>query len=236
MTIHTRVASSGTGFPGSSVEPVGRRIPLWLKLAYTGFMAVVIPYYWRVYGPINFLYFCDVAILVTLVAIWTENRLLSSMQAVAIVVPQTLWVIDFVLKGTAGRSMLGLADYMYNPGIPLFARCLSSFHGWLPFLLLWMVWRLGYDRRALAVQTLCCWALLLICFFFTPRPPAPAGDPNAAVNVNYVFGLGDSVQTWMPPGLWLALLMVTLPMLIYWPTHLVLRRAFSGHARSGGAR
>jgi hypothetical protein len=194
-------------------------------------MAVLVPYYWSAYGPSNFLYFCDVAILVTLVALWLESRLLASVQAVAILLPQALWVIDFVLKGVLGRSLLGLADYMYNPGLPLFVRGLSSFHGWLPFLLLWMVWRLGYDRRALLVQTVCAWVLLLVCYCFTAPPPAPAHDPNAAVNVNYVFGIGETAQTWMAPGLWLALLMVAFPLLIYLPTHLVLRTLSARRAR-----
>ena len=78
------------------------RIPLWLKVAYTGFMAVLIPYYWHAYGPTNFLYFCDVAILVTLVALWRESRFLVSLQAVAILIPQTLWVADFALRAVAG--------------------------------------------------------------------------------------------------------------------------------------
>jgi hypothetical protein len=214
----------------SAVRPASR-IPLWLKVTYTAFMAVLVPYYWAAYGPANFLYFCDVAILVTLAALWLESRLLASVQAVAILLPQALWVIDFVMKGVLGRSMLGLADYMYDPGLPLFVRGLSSFHGWLPFLLLWMVWRLGYDRRALLVQTLCAWALLLVCYFFTAPPPAPADDPNAAVNVNYVFGFGTTAQTWMAPGLWLALLMVALPLLIYLPTHLALRAVSARRAQ-----
>ena len=31
------------------------RIPLWLKIVYTAFMAVLIPVYWYYYGPTNFL-------------------------------------------------------------------------------------------------------------------------------------------------------------------------------------
>ena len=42
-----------------AVAPAARRIPLWLKLAYTAFMAVLVPVYLRNYGPTNFLYFCD---------------------------------------------------------------------------------------------------------------------------------------------------------------------------------
>ena len=228
---NTQRSAAGTEGCPVAAPPPNRRISLWVKLPYTAFMAVLIPYYWHAYGPANFLYFCDVAVLVTLVALWAESALLVSIQAVAILVPQALWVTDFVLKGTTGSSMLGLADYMFNPDIPLFVRCLSSFHGWLPFLLLWTVWRLGYDRRALPVQTVCCWALLLVCYFFTPPPPAPAAHPNAAVNVNYVFGVGDTAQTSMHPVLWLAMLMAVLPIAIYLPTHLLLRVAFRNPRR-----
>ena len=52
--------------------------PLALKLAYTAFMAVLIPVYAYYYGPANFLYFCDVALLLTLAGIWLDNRLLVS--------------------------------------------------------------------------------------------------------------------------------------------------------------
>jgi hypothetical protein len=44
-----------------------RLIPSWLKVAYTLFVAVLAPYYWKAYSPWNFLYFCDVALLFTLV-------------------------------------------------------------------------------------------------------------------------------------------------------------------------
>ena len=31
------------------------RLPHWLKLAYTGYVAVVVAVYWQHYGPTNFL-------------------------------------------------------------------------------------------------------------------------------------------------------------------------------------
>lgn len=46
-----------------------RRLPLWLKLADTAFMAVLVPVYWTQYGPTNFLYFCDVALFLALVGL-----------------------------------------------------------------------------------------------------------------------------------------------------------------------
>jgi hypothetical protein len=60
------------------------RIPLAVKLAFTAFMAVLIPVYWYFYGPTNFLYFCDAALIITLIAIWPENALLISMACVGI--------------------------------------------------------------------------------------------------------------------------------------------------------
>jgi hypothetical protein len=209
-------------------EPEGRRtIPLWMKIPYTAFVAVLVPYYWRTYGPLNFLWFCDIALLVTLAALWLESPFLFSMQAVAITLPQLLWVVDFMAR-VAGVRLLGVAAYMFDPQIPLFVRGLSSFHGWLPFVLVWAVRRLGYDRRAVRAQTLVALVLLPICYFFTSRPPAPVDNPTAAVNLNWVFGPGEAVvQTWMAPGLYLALQMAFWPLVIYLPTHLLFKKLWA---------
>jgi hypothetical protein len=198
------------------------RIPLWLKIAYTAFMAVLIPVYWANYGPTNFLYFCDVALLIALVAIWLESPLLVSMCAVGILGSQTLWVIDFLLN-IVGIKLTGLTDYMFAADHSLFLRSLSLFHGWLPFLLVYLVWRLGYDGRGLPAWTVLAWALILVCFFFMPPPRPDAGlEP---VNIDYVWGFSDTEpQHWMPPGLWVAGLMILMPLILFIPTHLLLRR------------
>jgi hypothetical protein len=197
-------------------------LPLWLKLAYTAFMAVLVPAYWRNYGPTNFLYFCDVALFLTLVAVWIESPLLASMCAVGIVASQTLWVIDF-LSNFVGVPLTGMTDYMFMADHSLFLRALSLFHGWLPFLLVFLVWRLGYDRRGLAAWTASAWLLILICFFFMPPPrPNPGLIP---VNINYVWGMSDTTaQTWMPPAVWLIGLMIGLPVILYAPAHILLSR------------
>ena len=205
----------------SRAEPAGR-LPLWLKLAYTAFMAVLLPVYWANYGPTNFLYFCDVALLITLVGIWIESPLLVSMCAVGILASQALWVVDF-LSNLIGWPLTGMTDYMFAADHSLFLRSLSLFHGWLPFLLVYLVWRLGYDRRGFPAWTVLAWILVLICFFFMP-PPRP--DPGLApVNINYVWGMSDTVaQTWVPPAAWVAGLIVLLPLLLYAPVHFLLRR------------
>ena len=205
-----------------------RRIPLAVKLAFTAFMAVLVPVYWTKYGPTNFLYFCDLALFLTLAAVWLENRLLASMAAVGIIFPQiVLWCGDFVAH-LVGIKFIGMTDYMFDPTRPLFLRGLSFFHGWLPFLLLFLVARLGYDRRALLAWTAVAWSAILFSFAFLPAPGTHLANPLAPVNVDYVYGFSDSAaQTWMPEWAWLTFLIVALPLVIFIPTHLLLRRFFT---------
>jgi hypothetical protein len=204
-----------------SVPPAAAsRVPLWFKLAYTAYLAVLVPAYWISYGPTNFLYFCDVALLLTGVALWLESPLLVSAPAVGILLPQAFWMIDF-LVGVFGVKLTGMTEYMFNPEIALFMRGLSFFHFWLPLVLLWLVYRLGYDRRALLTWTLAAWVLLAVCYLWMPAPPTP--NQNQPVNINYVYGLSDyQSQTWMPPLAWLGLLLVGLPLAVYLPTHVLL--------------
>ncbi len=201
-------------------------IPLWLKIAYTAFVAVLVPVYWINYGPTNFLYFCDIALLLTLYAVWKEDRLAASMAAVGILLPQLFWCLDFglqLIRMMMGSAHSGMTAYMFDENKSLFLRGLSLFHGWLPFLLIFLVLRLGYDRLALKAWTGLAWILCLIAFFILPAAGAQLPNPNTPVNVNYVFGLNDAqAQQWMPQGAYLIVWMLALFSLAYLPTHLLL--------------
>jgi hypothetical protein len=195
------------------------QIPIALKAAYTVFVAILVPYYWVTYSPWNFLFFCDLSLLLTFPALWLEQPLLLSLAAIG-AVPQLLWVADLL----SGARITGMTSYMFDSKISHWVRGLSSFHGWLPFLLFWGVWRVGYDPRAfpawIAVSTLA----LLVSYFLGPAPPAPPDRPNLAVNINYVHGLSyEKPQTWMPPWLWLSVMIVGFPIVFYLPAHLAFR-------------
>lgn len=213
--------------------PSRSAFPLWLKLAYTLFLCVLVAVYWPAYGPANFLWFCDAAAIVTGLALWLQSPLLAGSQAVAMTISQTVWTLDFL---TGGR-LLGISAYMFDRNIHLYVRALSTFHLWLPFLLLWMVWRLGYDRRSVWLQTFLCGAVLIASFLLTdPRQPR-RGYPYESVNVNRVFGLQPvTVQHGMPPVAYLALQIVLYPLCVYWPTHLVFKRIFGEPRRLESAR
>ena len=212
------------------MTPAERQIPLWVKLAYTAFCAVLIPIYLRDYGPTNFLYFCDVALLMTLVAVWTERPIWASMPAVGIFLPQSRWMVDFLAE-CVGLHVTSMTGYMFDKSIPLLTRGLSLFHFWLPIMLVWLVARLGYDRRAFRNWTLLAWALILVCYFFMPAPPAPSANPNQPTNINYVYGFNKAgPQIVLPPLAYLGALMVVLPSCIFWPTHWALNRIWGGGA------
>ena len=78
------------------------KIPLFAKLSGTLFLAVLVPVYLHTYGPTNFLWFCDAALLLTVAGMWLESSLLISMCAVGILLPQGLWLVDF------GGNLLGI--------------------------------------------------------------------------------------------------------------------------------
>ncbi len=132
------------------------------------------------------------------------------------------------LAGCFGLTLCGMTAYMFDEQIPFFTRGLSFFHFWLPILVVWLVWRLRYDRRAFRAWAVLATGLMLICYFGMPKPPGPPENPNLPVNINYVYGLAsDRPQQWLPPLMYLSVMLVLMPLLIYLPTHLLLMKMFS---------
>src|SRR5258705_11134369 len=81
-------------------------IPLWIKIGWTLWLGVWMPYYWMQYGPQNFLYFSDIANLLIGLALWLESPLLFSWQATSVLLFQTLYTIDLVGRVSAGTNLI----------------------------------------------------------------------------------------------------------------------------------
>lgn len=206
------------------------QVPGWVKVSYTMFIMILVPHYLQAYGPTNFLYFCDVALFLTLISVWSEKSLPASAALVGILMTQLLWIMDF-LGSLLGFPVTGMTAYMFNESIPLFTRCLSFFHFWLPLFLLWLLHRLGYDRRAFKVWAVLAIFLLWVCYLFMPPPPAPSENPALPVNINYVFGPSDDhPQQWMSPDIYFLCLQLFLLSGVFWPTHLILKKLFPAPA------
>lgn len=194
------------------------KVPLWIKVAYTLFLCVLVPVYWRGFGPTNFLWASDIALFITFVALWLESRLLNSMMAVGVLPFELAWGVDFLFEAITGVHLTGMTQYMFNPELPLYLRGLSLYHFMLALVMILLLFRLGYDRRALIAQSVLVWIVLPVTYLVT--------DP--ADNINLVFGLGTEPQTVLPPLAYLGLEMILVPVIICLPVHLVLRRLFAG--------
>jgi hypothetical protein len=189
-----------------------RRVPRWLKVAWTLWLLLWTPVYWHQYGPANFLWFCDLGNFLIAWALWRESRLVFSWQAVSLLLLQILYCVDLLGRFFSGRNWLGATGYMFDPAIPPFVRWFALFHLVVPAVLLWAIRRLGYDSRGYILQVLTAWVVLPISYCLP-----------ASIDINWVRGLFYRQQHVVPPLLYLAGCMAAYPLLIYLPTHWVLR-------------
>jgi predicted membrane protein len=194
-------------------------LPLWPKIAYTAFLAVIVPAYWIKNGLANFLWFSDIALLVTGLALWLESSLLASAMAIGVLLPESLWNVSYFARLLTGARISSLADYMFDARKSRFMRSLSLLlHVIMPTTLIWILARLGYDSRALAVQTALAWIVLPLTYAITER----------AKNINWVFGLGHPPRSRLSPPMHLLVVMLGFPLLVYLPSHVLLRLVFKG--------
>ncbi len=187
------------------------RLPLWLKIIWTVWLAVWIPLYWKQYGLQNFLFFCDIGNLLIGLALWLESPLIFSWQACGLLLFQTLYTIDLAGALLTGYHPFGGTEYMFDSGISLPVRLLSLFHVVIPPLLLWAIRRLGYDRRGWKLQTLTTWIIVPINYFWRP-----------GFDVNWARGPFFREQHAMPGLVYLFGYLIVVPLTIYYPTHRVL--------------
>lgn len=189
------------------------RVPLWLKIAWTLWLIVWAPVYWRQYGAQNFLFFCDIGNVLIGIGLWLESALIFSWAACGLLLFQTLYTVDLAGALLTRRHIIGGTEYMFDPALPLAVRLLSLFHVVAPPLLLWAIWRLGYDPRGWKLQTLTAWIVVPINYFWRP-----------VYDVNWARGLFLHEQHTVPGPAYLACYLVAVPLLVYFPTHLLLNR------------
>ena len=189
------------------------RLPLWIKLAYTLWMLVWVPVYWRENGASNFLWICDFANFVTLAALWAESALLASSQLVGVLFIQAIWALDYFGRLLLGTHPIGGTEYMFDVATPLWVRAFSLFHLWSVPLLFWAVRRIGYDPRGWKLQSL--FALVLL----------PVGQQVGTVeqNLNWMWAPFGIPQTLLPPLLFAFLSVPIVALVLFKGGDLVVR-------------
>ena len=189
---------------------------LW-KLAYTVFVVVVVETWRRHYGWRNLLWFSDIALIGAVPALWLESAAIASVLAVAVLLPEILWNVDFGLRLLLRRRITGLTDYMFERERPRLLRVLSAlFHVPLPVLLLWMLAEYGYDASMGLPGAVVLAAIVL------PWSRA-VGTPER--NINWTFGLG-AARTRLPAQRYLLQLFAGFVLVVFMPTHLGLQALF----------
>lgn len=190
-------------------------VPLWIKLPYTILALVVLPVYWVKYGALNFLWFSDIAFFAMAPALWMRNRFIPSMMAIGVMPLEALWLLSFVTHG----AFIGMADYMFDDTLPLWLRVLSLFHFPMPAAIFYMVWKEGYDKRALFPQIFFALGVLLASHLYTER----------SENVNIIYP-PKGVADFVPEHIYIWLMPLTLVTCSIIPMHFLLKRFF-GHAK-----
>lgn len=190
---------------------------LAFKLAYTAFVACVCVVWQRHYGARNFLWFSDIAFIGAVPALWLESPAITSLLAVAVLLPELLWNVDFVVRLLLRRRVVGLTDYMFEPHRPRLLRGLSLFHVPLPLLLLWMLHEYGYDPQAGLTGAIVLAAVVL---------PWSRAVSSPERNINWTHGLA-ATRARLAPSIYLALLFAGFVTLVFIPTHYLLRAAFA---------
>jgi hypothetical protein len=82
--------------------------------------------------------------------------------------------------------------------------------------LLWLVYVLGYDERAFVAMTLVSLVVLPVTYAVT-KPEH---------NINWVHGWEGRLPWGLSPRAYVALLMIAFPVVVFLPTHLLLRALF----------
>lgn len=130
-------------------ERAPNRLPWWLKGAYTLWLLVLVPADLLFFGPWQYLWFCHLGNLLLAVALWRESALIFSWQAVSLLLLDGYFTLDVLGRLLLGFHPIGGTEYIFDTvNYPFHIRAMAFFHMGVPVLLLYGVWRLGYDRRA----------------------------------------------------------------------------------------
>lgn len=179
-------------------------------------LLVYLPVYASAYGLRNFLFLCNIGVILTAVALIVRSRLLIASQAVAAPVIALAWALDAGWKLATGDFLYGGTAYMWDPAFPLAARVLSLYHlGW-PLLLWALLRRIGYDPRGWPLQ-----AGIAAVALVAGRVLAPAAE-----NINFAWTDPFLGRQFGPAPVHLLICWGLLSTVAYGATHAVLRRLF----------
>ncbi|MFH1159033.1 MAG: hypothetical protein V1721_09195 [Pseudomonadota bacterium] len=102
---------------------------------------------------------------------------------------------------------------MFDPALPLWLRGLSLFHFPMPAAIIYMIWRFGYDPRALYPQIVLSIVVFLMTHWLTEKTD----------NVNIIFP-PRGLQDFISEPLYVVLMPLVLVTGVIIPMHFILKK------------
>ena len=89
---------------------------------------------------------CNNVALLLAFAFWKRSKFVFTSIASILFIPQMFWIVDFFVR-LSGTTFLGVTDYLFVPNYPVIWFILALKHLFLPFIVLWAVWKYGFDKN-----------------------------------------------------------------------------------------
>jgi len=194
---------------------MSQEIIFWLKIFFTLLVIVIVPVYWKYWGPKNFLWFSDIALFGITLGLWIESPLLISMIAAMVFWAELAWNLDLIIRLVFGVDVFGLTGYMFKDDHPLYIRLLSLFHVPLFGAIIYLLNYWGYNTEAFLYQIPITWLILIATYLAKPEE-----------NINWVYGWGEDPQKKFSPTVYFIGLLVLYPLIIMLSAHYFLKWIF----------
>jgi hypothetical protein len=191
------------------------KFPVYVRWGALLWLVFWVPVYWRTWGAANFLHLCDIAVILTCIGLWFNSALLISSQAVASLLTDVAWTIDAASRLFLTRPLVPGTESLFDPHYALWIRLLSLYHLVMPPLLLWAIFRIGYDNRGWVLQS-----AIALPAFVAARFTSPAD------NINFAFIDPFFHRQIGPAPLHVILSWLFMVVVAYLPTHAVLKKVF----------
>lgn len=192
-----------------------------VKIVYTIWMLVWAPAWFIYYGPVHFLWLCNITNFIVLAALWREDSLLLSSQIVLTLVIDSLWAIDLASALIFNAHPTGATKYMFSDSLHIAFRLMSLYHLCLVPVIIYGLSKVGYDNRGWKLQCL----ITAVAYPLTYLLGEPAG------NINWLWRPFEMEQTVVSLEVFVLVCMAVFPLLLYIPTHGLIRLWLYGRKR-----
>ena len=199
----------------SELAPQFHPLPAWARWSALIWLVIWVPTYLYYWGSSSFLFLCDLAVLLACAGVLTSNALLISSQALSSLVVDTAWTVDIAWKLLSGRHLIGGTEYFFDPLYPLVVRLMSTVPHRTADCFAVVITPDRVRSRALRLQSVIAVAALIASRFANPHK-----------NINFAFTDPFFGRSWGPAPVHLAVILAPLILLIYVPTHIILKRCF----------